>query len=147
MTVTAEQITGETWAVDLVRAYLTGDLTGLDPAAPGVDEATAQAYMEQQLAGLLSEAVVADPSFSLNQRAVIGPAGMTWLESVPMSATVRAAVWALAGDGGDHLSGLTADDRMTVFALSTAARAVAAWGPEDTIRRLDRVRDCVSRSD
>ncbi|MFD5430303.1 hypothetical protein [Streptomyces sp. NPDC127084] len=136
----ADQIAGETAAVDLVLAYLTHTV----PAAPALSPLAAD-YMEQQASGLLTGAVMLDPDFSLNRRALMPPAGLAWLESVPMCETIAAAVHALAGDGGDRLSLLAQEERLMALAISTAARLVALYQPDEALRRLHEVRDVVSR--
>ncbi|MFD7576111.1 hypothetical protein ACFV6U_37260 [Streptomyces sp. NPDC059810] len=139
------QIVGETAAVDLVLAYLKD---GLDPSAVTlpVRAERARDYMRQQLEGLLYDAVLADPSFSLHRRAVMGPAGREWLRAAPMSGDVAEAVLELARDGGDAAFRRMSDDEVTmVLALSTAARGVAVWGVAGTIERLQRSRAVVSR--
>ncbi|WP_405772659.1 hypothetical protein OHU34_44205 (plasmid) [Streptomyces sp. NBC_00080] len=41
-------------------------------------------YMEQQTSALLTDAVLLDSDFALHRRAVMPPAGLAWLETVPM---------------------------------------------------------------
>ncbi|MFJ4633911.1 hypothetical protein [Streptomyces sp. NPDC088847] len=137
----ADQVAGETAAVDLVLAYLAGTL----PAAPALSPLAAD-YMEQQASGLLSGAVMLDPGFSLHRRAVMPPAGLAWLENVAMSEPVAAAVRALAGDGGDRFSFLSQEERVMVLALSTAARLTALYEPAESARRLHKVRAVVSQA-
>ncbi|MGQ4431349.1 MULTISPECIES: hypothetical protein [unclassified Streptomyces] len=136
----ADQVAGETAAVDLILAYLAGTV----PAAPALTPLAAD-YMEQQASGLLSGAVMLDPSFSLHRRAVMPPAGLAWLESVPMTKPVTAAVRALAGEGGDRFSFLSQEERVMVLAASTAARMIALYDHAEALRRLHEVRAVVSR--
>ncbi|MFJ9250486.1 hypothetical protein [Streptomyces sp. NPDC101776] len=136
----ADQVAGETAAVDLVLAYLTGTV----PAAPALSPLAAD-YMEQQASGLLSGAVRLDPGFSLHRRAVMPPAGLVWLESVAMSEPVAAAVHALAGDGADRFSVLSQEERVMALAISTAARLIALYPPAEAQRRLHDVRAVVSQ--
>ncbi|MGJ5899382.1 hypothetical protein ACSCBZ_46705 [Streptomyces niveiscabiei] len=140
-----EQIEGETRAVDLVRAYLVGDVDGVaEAAAPG--GSTTGAYMRQQLDRLLVDAVRADPWFDFSRPALMAPAGAAWLTTVPMSDPVSAAVWELASDGGDGpFRTLTEDDMITVLAISAAARGIGAWGLEGMLERLARVREVVAQ--
>lgn len=136
----ADQVAGETAAVDLVLAYLAGAV----PAAPALSPLAAD-YMEQQASGLLSGAVMLDPGFSPHRRAVMPPAGLVWLESVSMTEPVATAVRALAGDGGGRFSFLSQEERVMALALSTAARLAALYEPAEGVRRLHKVRDVVSR--
>ncbi|MFI5888155.1 hypothetical protein [Streptomyces sp. NPDC051554] len=137
----ADQVAGETAAVDLVLAYLTGTV----PAAPALTPLAAD-YMEQQASGLLSGAVMLDPDFALHRRAVMPPAGLAWLESVAMTEPVATAVRALAGDGGDRFSFLSQEERVMALALSTAARLTALYPPAEAERRLHKVRAVVSQA-
>ncbi|MFJ9381984.1 hypothetical protein [Streptomyces sp. NPDC101455] len=136
----ADQVSGETAAVDLVLAYLAGAV----PAAPALSPLAAD-YMEQQASGLLSGAVMLDPDFSLHRRAVMPPAGLAWLENLPMAKPVAAAVHALAGDGADRFSVLSQEERVMALAISTAARLTALYPPDEAQRRLHDVRAVVSQ--
>ncbi|MFJ8061037.1 hypothetical protein [Streptomyces sp. NPDC096142] len=136
----ADQVAGETAAVDLTLAYLTGTV----PAAPALTPLAAD-YMEQQASGLLSGAVMLDPAFSVHRHAVMPPAGLAWLETVPMTEPVAAAVHALAGDGGDRFSFLSQEERVMALAASTAARLIALYEPTEALQRLHKVREVVSR--
>lgn len=93
----AAQVAGETAAVDLILAYLTGTV----PAAPALSPLAAD-YMEQQASGLLSGAVMLDPGFQLQRRAVMPAAGLAWLETITLGAPVAAAVRALAANSHDN---------------------------------------------
>ncbi|MFJ9901004.1 hypothetical protein ACIQPR_47615 [Streptomyces sp. NPDC091280] len=135
----ADQVAGETAAVDLVLAYLAGTV----PAAPALSPLAAD-YIEQQASGLLSGAVMLNPDFALNRRAVMPPAGLVWLESVAMTEPVAATVRALAGDGSDRFSFLSKKERVMALAVSTAARLIALYEPAETMRRLHEVREVVS---
>ncbi|MGW1641541.1 hypothetical protein [Streptomyces lavendulae] len=92
----------------------------------------------------MSENAHADPGFSPYRRAVMGPAGIEWLESVPMETAVAEAVLALAGDGAAPRLALDDAQLATVFALSAVARCVAVYGREGTMRRLNRIRSAVA---
>lgn len=139
-----QQIEGETRAVDLVMAYVAGDVDKVAAARLQGDE-LARGYMLQQLDGMLADAVRADPAFSFRSRAVMPPAGIEWLSTVPMAEDVAAAVWGLAGDGGEGpWKGLAEEDRATVLAVSAAARGIAAWGADGLLDRLAQVRAVVS---
>jgi len=145
MPVPVEQVEGEIRAVDLIRAYLIGDA---DIVARVMDCAcgVTRAYMRQQLDGLLHQAVLADSALRLGERFVMGPVGLAWLETVPMSEAVTAAVLSLAGDGSNSSwRQLTEDDSDTALALSAAARMVAAWGIDGALERLAAVRAVVSQ--
>ncbi|MFJ6784440.1 hypothetical protein [Streptomyces yangpuensis] len=145
MTTSTEQIAGETAALDLMRGYLAADPEAIAAAAAaGAVCPTTAAYMRQQTSGLLTEAVLADPGFSPNRRAVMGPAGIEWLESVPMETAVAEAVLALAGDGAAPRLPLDDAQLATVFALSAVARCVAVYGREEAMRHLDRIRSVVA---
>ncbi|MFI8164529.1 hypothetical protein ACIF6I_35660 [Streptomyces microflavus] len=98
--VLVEQIAGETRAVDLVVAYVVGDVD-LVAAARLKGGELARGYMLQQLDGMLGQAVMSDPGFSFRTRAVMPPARIGWLSTVPMAADVAAVVWGLAEDGGE----------------------------------------------
>ncbi|MFB7234918.1 hypothetical protein ACFCXK_09095 [Streptomyces sp. NPDC056269] len=139
------QIEGETRAVDLVAAYVRRDVEQI--AACGLQgDDLARAYMWQMLDGMLSDAVLADPGFDLSRRAVMPPAGVAWLSSVPMSEDVAALVWGLAGDGGaGPWLRMSAEDRATAYAVSVAARGIAVWGPDQLLAHLARTRAAVSR--
>ncbi|MFB6428849.1 hypothetical protein ACFCXC_35490 [Streptomyces microflavus] len=142
--VPVEQIAGETRAVDLVVAYVVGDVD-LVVAAGLQGGELARGYMLQQLDGMLGQAVMADPGFSFHTRAVMPPAGIAWLSTVPMAADVAAAVWALAGDGGEGpWRRMTEEDRATALAVSTAARGIAVWGADGLLDRLAAMRAVVS---
>ncbi|THA53132.1 hypothetical protein [Streptomyces sp. A1136] len=135
MTTSTEQITGETAALDLMRGYLAADPEAIAAAAAtGAVCPITAASMRQQTSGLLTEAVLADPGFSPYRRAVMGPAGIEWLESVPMETAVAEAVLALARDGAAPRLALTDAQLATVFALSAVARCVRAYGPQGTMR-------------
>ncbi|MER7645532.1 hypothetical protein [Streptomyces sp. NPDC126522] len=135
----ADQAAGETAAMDLVLTYLAGTL----PAAPALTPLAAN-YMEQQASGPLSGTVMLDPGFALHRRAVMPPAGLAWLESVPMTEPFAAAVRALAGDGGDRFSLLPQEKRVMALAISTAARLTTLYEPAEAARRLLEVRAVVS---
>ena len=137
----ADQVAGETAAVDLILAYLAGTV----PTAQALTPLAAD-YMEQQASGLLSGAVMLDPDFSLHRRAVMPPAGLAWLESLAMTGPVAAAVRALAGDGGDRFSFLSQEERVMALAISTAARLTALYEPAEAARRLHEVRTVVSQA-
>ncbi|MFJ7062694.1 hypothetical protein ACIQVA_34220 [Streptomyces microflavus] len=142
--VPVEQIEGETRAVDLVVAYVVGDVD-LVVAARLQGGELARGYMLQQLDGMLGQAVMADPGFSFRTRAVMPPAGIAWLSTVPMAADVAAVVWSLAGDGGEGpWKQMTEEDRATALAVSTAARGIAAWGADGFLARLAAMRAVVS---
>lgn len=133
--VPVEQIAGETRAVDLVVAYVVGGVDLVVAARLQGDE-FARGYMLQQLDGMLGQAVMADPGFSFRRRAVMLPAGIGWLSTVPMAADVAAVVWALAGDGGEGpWRQMTMEDRATALAVFTAARGIAAWGTDGLLAR------------
>ncbi|MFC9797228.1 hypothetical protein ACFVJI_31875 [Streptomyces sp. NPDC127584] len=138
------QVEGETRAVDLVAAYVRGDVEQIAACRFQGDE-LARAYMWQMLEGMLGDAVLADPDFDPSRRAVMPAAGVEWLSAVPMSEDVAAVVWGLAGDGGagPWLS-MGADDRATAYAISVAARGVAVWGSETLLAQLARTRAAVS---
>ncbi|MFF2306034.1 hypothetical protein ACFVVP_26450 [Streptomyces sp. NPDC058128] len=139
------QIEGETRAVDLVAAYVRGDVQQIAACGLQGDE-LARAYMWQMLDGMLSDAVLADPGFDLSRRAVMPPAGVAWLSTVPMSEDVAALVWGLAGDGGaGPWLRMSAEDRATAYAVSIAARGIAVWGPHRLLTHLARTRAAVSR--
>ncbi|MFD4874463.1 hypothetical protein ACFWOB_13965 [Streptomyces sp. NPDC058420] len=104
----ADQIAGKTAAVDLVLAYPAGTV----PAAPALSPLAA-GYMEQQVSGLLSSPDMLDPGFSPDRRALMPPAGLTWLENVSVSEPVSTAVRALAGDGAERLALLPQEERVT----------------------------------
>ncbi|MEU3726760.1 hypothetical protein [Streptomyces sp. NPDC031705] len=145
MTTSTEQIAGETAALDLMRGYLAADPDGIAAAAAaGAVYPTKAAYMPQQASGLLTEAVLADPGFSPYRRAVMGPAGIEWLESVPMETAVAETVMALAGDGAAPRLPLNDAQLATIYALSAVARCVAAYGREEAMRHLDRLRSVVA---
>ncbi|MGW3312116.1 hypothetical protein ACWDG9_36670 [Streptomyces sp. NPDC001073] len=135
----ADQVAGETAAVDLVLAYLAGTV----PTAPALTPLAAD-YMEQQASGLLSGAIMLDPDFAQYRRAVMPPAGLTWLESVPMTERVATAVRALVGNGDDRFSFLSQEERVMALAVSTAARLTALYPPAEAERRLHQVRPVVS---
>ncbi|MGW6523239.1 hypothetical protein [Streptomyces sp. NPDC054962] len=137
----ADQVTGETAAVDLVLAYLTDAA----PTVPALSPLAAD-YMEQQASALLTDAVLLDSDFALHRRAVMPPAGLAWLETVPMPGPVAAAVYALAGDGSNQLSRLCQEVRNMALAVSIAARLTALYEPGEMLRRLHNVRDIVSQS-
>lgn len=139
-----EQIEGETRAVDLVVAYVVGDVDLVVAARlPGGE--LARGYMLQQLDGMLGQAVLADPGFSFRSRAVMPLAGIEWLSTVPMAPDVAAAVWGLAGDGGEGpWRRMTEEDRATVLAISTAARGIGVWGADGLLDRLAAMRAVVS---
>ncbi|MGN5392558.1 hypothetical protein [Streptomyces sp. JL7001] len=141
----AEQIVGETAALDLMRGYLAADPDAVAAAmvAGAVCETTA-AYMRQQASGLLHESVLADPDFSFHRRAVMRPAGVAWLEAVPMEEKVAAVVLALAGDGAAPRVVLDDAQWTTVYAVSAVARLVAVFGVGVTMGRLDRIRAVVA---
>ncbi|MFE2118604.1 hypothetical protein ACFXAY_35115 [Streptomyces microflavus] len=142
--VPVEQIEGETRAVDLVVAYVVGDVD-LVVAARLQGGELARGYMLQQLDRMLSQTVMADPGFSFRTRAVMPPAGIAWLSTVPMTDDVAAAVWALAGDGGEGpWRQMTQEDRATALAVSTAARGLAVWGADGLLNRLAAMRAVVS---
>lgn len=139
-----EQIAGETRAVDLVVAYVVGDVD-LVAAARLQGDGLARGYMLQQLDRMLGQAVMADPGFSFRTRAVMPPAGIAWLSTVPMAADVAAVVWSLAGDGGEGpWRQMTQEDRATALAISTAARGIAVWGADGFLARLGAMRTVVS---
>ncbi|MGN2365518.1 hypothetical protein [Streptomyces luridiscabiei] len=142
--VPVEQIEGETRAVDLVVAYVVGDVD-LVVAARLQGAELARGYMLQQLDRMLSQAVMADHGFSFHTRAVMPPAGIVWLSTVLMAADVAAAVWALAGDAGEGpWRQMTQEDRATALAISTAARGIGAWGTDGLLARLAAMRAVVS---
>ncbi|MFI8315590.1 hypothetical protein ACIGBK_33730 [Streptomyces microflavus] len=142
--VPVEQIEGETRAVDLVVAYVVGDVDRVAAARLQGGE-LARGYMLQQLDAMLGQAVMADPGFSFRTRAVMPPAGIGWLSTVPMAPDVAAVVWALAGDGGEGpWRQMTQEDRATALAVSTAARGIAAWGTDGFLDRLAAMRTVVS---
>ncbi|MEU2408657.1 hypothetical protein ABZ609_30710 [Streptomyces rubiginosohelvolus] len=88
---------------------------------------------------------MADPGFSFRTRAVMLLAGIEWLSRVPMAADVAAAVWALAGDGGEGpWRQMTEEGRATALAVSTAARGIAVWGADGLLARLAAMRAVVS---
>ncbi|MGW6574925.1 hypothetical protein ACWGAN_22560 [Streptomyces sp. NPDC054945] len=146
MTTSTEQIAGETAALDLMRGYLAADPNAVAHAlAAGARCATTADYMRQQASGLLHDAVLADPGFSPYRRAVMGPAGLAWLEGIPMEEAVQDAVLALAGDGAAPRLVLNDAQLTTVFALSAVARCVAVYGEEATMERLERTRALVDR--
>ncbi|MER7929643.1 hypothetical protein ABTY96_41995 [Streptomyces sp. NPDC096057] len=136
----AAQVAGETAAVDLILAYLTGTV----PAAPVLSPLAAD-YMEQQASGLLSGAVMLDPDFQLQRRTLMPAAGLAWLETITMGAPVTAAVHAVAGDGADRFSFLSPEERVMALAISTAARLIALYEPAEAARRLHEVRNVVSQ--
>ncbi|MFD3882632.1 hypothetical protein [Streptomyces microflavus] len=130
--VPVEQIEGETRAVDLVVAYVVGDVD-LVVAARLQGGELVRGYMLQQLDGMLGHAVMADPGFSFHTRALM-----------PSAADV-AAVWSLAGDGGEGpWRQMTQEDRATALAVSTAARGIAVWGADGLLDRLAAMRAVVS---
>ncbi|MFE5713452.1 hypothetical protein ACFQ7J_21885 [Streptomyces sp. NPDC056501] len=139
------QIEGETRAVDLVAAYVRGDIEQI--AACGLQgNELARAYMWQMLAGMLSDAVLADPEFDMCRRAVMPAAGIEWLSTVPMTEDVAAVVWGLAGDGGSGpWQTLSPEDRATAYAISIAARGIAVWGSDKLLGHLTRTRTAVSQ--
>ncbi|KAB2588197.1 hypothetical protein [Streptomyces arboris] len=136
-----EQIAGKTKAVDLVVAYVVGDVDLVAAARLKSDE-LACGYMLQQLERMLSQAVMADPGFSFRTRAVMPPAGIEWRSTVPMAADVAAVVWGLAGDGGE--GPWTEEDRATALAVSAAARGIGTWGTDGLLTRLAAMRAVVS---
>ncbi|GAA1553440.1 hypothetical protein [Streptomyces globosus] len=147
MTTSTEQIAGETAALDLMRGYLAADPDAIAAAtAAGAVCPTTAAYMRQQASGLLTDAVLADPDFSPYRRAVMGPAGIEWLEGIPMEAAVGEAVLALADDGAAPRLVLDDAQLTTVFALSAVARCIAVYGREGTMRHLNRIRSAVAGS-
>ncbi|MFJ6755427.1 MULTISPECIES: hypothetical protein [unclassified Streptomyces] len=74
--ISTQQIAGETAALDLMPAHLTRDPEAIASATTDTAACpTSQAYARQQLWGLLQDAVLARPGFSLNLPAVVGPAG------------------------------------------------------------------------
>ncbi|MFJ8062775.1 integrase core domain-containing protein [Streptomyces sp. NPDC096142] len=83
--------------MDLILAYLSGTV----PAAAALSPLAAD-YMEQQASGLLSGAVMLDPGFQLQRRAVMPAAGLAWLETITLGAPVAAAVRALAANSRDN---------------------------------------------
>ncbi|MET8379307.1 hypothetical protein [Streptomyces microflavus] len=110
-----------------------------------VGDGLARGYMLQQLDRMLSQAVVADPGFSFRTRALMPPAGIEWLSTVPMADDIAAAVWALAGDGGEGTwKQMTEEDRATALAVSTAARGIGVWGADGLLDRLAAMRAVVS---
>ncbi|MFC9343790.1 hypothetical protein ACFT0G_28380 [Streptomyces sp. NPDC057020] len=110
------------------------------------DDGRARAYLWQMLDEMLSDAVLADPAFDLRRRAVMPPADVAWLFSVPMSEDVAAPLWGLAGDGGaGPWLRMSEEDRATAYAVSAAARGIAVWGPDLLLARLARTRTAVSR--
>ncbi|GEB57426.1 hypothetical protein [Streptomyces gardneri] len=138
------QIEGETRAVDLVAAYVRGDVEQIAACGLQGDE-LARAHMWQMLNGMLSDAVLADPDFDMRRRAVMPPAGVAW-PATPMSEDVAALVWGLAGDGGaGPWLRMSAEDRATAYAISVAARGIAVWGPDRLLTHLARTRTAVSR--
>ncbi|WP_331734978.1 hypothetical protein OG590_39550 (plasmid) [Streptomyces goshikiensis] len=146
MTTSTEQIAGETATLDLMLGYLAADPNAVAYAlAAGARCATTADYMRQQASGLLHDAVLADPGFSPYRRAVMGPAGLAWLDSIPMDEAVQEAVLALADDGAAPRLALDDPQLTTVFALSAVARCVAAYGKEATMERLDRIRALVNQ--
>ncbi|MFF3726867.1 hypothetical protein ACFYYM_31375 [Streptomyces erythrochromogenes] len=145
MTTTTEQIAGETAALDLMRGYLAADPNAVAAAMQaGAACKTTGAYMRQQVSGLLHDAVLADPAFSPHERAVMGAAGVTWLDGVPMEEPVAAVVLALAGDGGAPRVHLDDAQWTTVYAVSAVARLLAVYGMDATVQRLDRLREAVA---
>ncbi|WP_031152949.1 hypothetical protein [Streptomyces erythrochromogenes] len=145
MTTTAEQIAGETAALDLMSGYLAADPDAVAAALEtGTACTTTTSYMRQHASGLLHDAVLADPDFSPHRRAAMGPAGIAWLEGVPMEEPVAATVLALAGDGGDPRILLNDTQWIIVYAVSAVARCVAVHGVDGTEQRLHRVRATVS---
>ncbi|MFE9481288.1 hypothetical protein ACFYNM_22110 [Streptomyces spororaveus] len=146
MTTSTEQIAVETAALDLMRGYLAADPNAVAYAlAAGARYATTADYVRQQASGMLHDAVLADPGFSPYRRAVMGPAGLAWLEGIPMEEAAQDAVLALAGDGAAPRLALDDAQLTTVFALSAVARCVAVYGEEATMERLDRIRALVNQ--
>ncbi|MFB8395713.1 hypothetical protein [Streptomyces yangpuensis] len=130
-----------------MRGYPGADPDAVAAAmvAGAVCETTA-AYMRQQTSGLLHESVLADPDFSFHPRAVMGPAGVAWLEGVPMEEEVAVVVLALAGDGAAPRVVLDDAQWATVYAVSAVARLVGVFGVDATMGRLDRIRAVVALS-
>ncbi|WP_158754895.1 hypothetical protein [Streptomyces sp. NRRL F-2580] len=99
--ISTQQVAGENAALDLMLAHLTHDAEAIASATVDSNACpTTQAYARQQLCGLLHDAVLARPNFSLNRPAVLGPAGRSWLQHVTMHRPVADTVIALADDGG-----------------------------------------------
>ncbi|MGW7329589.1 hypothetical protein ACWGIU_13555 [Streptomyces sp. NPDC054840] len=76
---------------------------------------------------------------------MMGPAGLAWLERIPMEEAVQDVVLALAGDGAAPRLHLDDARLTTVFAVSAVARCVSAYGEEATMERLDRIRALVNQ--
>ncbi|MDX3538927.1 hypothetical protein PV721_32235 [Streptomyces sp. MB09-01] len=96
----SQQIAGETAALDLMLAHLTHDAEAIASATASTAVCpTTSAYARQQLAGLLHDAVLANPDVSLHRPVVLGPAGRAWLQHVTMHGPVADTVMALANDG------------------------------------------------
>ncbi|MFD8964074.1 hypothetical protein ACFV0C_03595 [Streptomyces sp. NPDC059568] len=95
---------------------------------------TAMDYTEQEAEGLMVDAVLLDPGFSVHTCALMPPAGLAWLETAPMSPPVEAAVRALAGDGDDRLSNLPPPQQITAIA-----------DPADAVRHLRQICAVASR--
>lgn len=109
----------ETRAVDLITAHVADDVDKVAAAQLQGDE-LARGYMLQQLDGMLTNSVCADPALSFRSRVVMPSAGIEWLSTVPMADDVAAVVARSAAAGGEAAEG----------------------GPGDRARRLhDRARD------
>ncbi|MFD9078151.1 hypothetical protein [Streptomyces erythrochromogenes] len=146
MTTSTEQIAGETAALDLMLGYLAADPNAVACALAAGSRCAATAdYMRRQASGLLHDTVLADPGFSPYSRAVMGRAGLAWLDSIPMDEAVKETVLALADDGAAPRLALDDAQLTTVFALSAVARCVATYGKEATMERLDRIRALVNQ--
>ncbi|WP_404962642.1 hypothetical protein [Streptomyces sp. 147326] len=120
--ISTQQIAGETAALDLMLAHLTHDAEAITSStADSTACPTTQAYARQQLCGLLHDAVLARPKFSLNRPAVLGPAGRTWLQHVTMNGPVADTVIALADDGPTPATTSTTTSGSAAYAISAVA--------------------------
>ncbi|MEV7445652.1 hypothetical protein AB0O22_31715 [Streptomyces sp. NPDC091204] len=140
--ISTQQIAGENAALDLMLAHLTHDAEAIASATADSNACpTTQAYARQQLCGLLHDAVLARPNFSLNRPAVLGPAGRTWLQHVTMHGPVADTVMALADDGADPRHHLDDNQWIAAYAISAVARIIDVYGPAVAAERLTQLRD------
>ncbi|MFD9307817.1 hypothetical protein ACFWCB_34950 [Streptomyces sp. NPDC060048] len=140
--ISTQQIAGDNAALDLMLAHLTHDAEAIASAtADSTACPTTQAYARQQLCGLLHDAVLARPNFSLNRPAVLGPAGRTWLQHVTMNGPVADTVIALADEGSDPRHHLDDNQWIATYAIRAVARLIDVYGPAVAAERLTQLRD------
>ncbi|MEJ8640611.1 hypothetical protein WKI68_02480 [Streptomyces sp. MS1.HAVA.3] len=132
--ISTQQIAGENAALDLMPAHLTHNAEAIASATAGSAACpTTAAYARRQLCGLLHDAVLARPDFSLHRPAVLGPAGRAWLQHVamhgPLADTVLACPRRRRSRPRHHLNDT---QWIATYAISAVARLIDVYGPDET---------------